>query len=157
MHVSSYITISFGYIRGKLSWFLLKFIMSDLILAKFNWKMRTGTYVQIYICMYTYAILFFLSSAFFSITAAAPYYSTSYPLAYFICIILRKYISHYCVMHLKRFPRKRILSHDGSWMTPISWERSSRFQTHPVGHTAWVCFIKYKLYEMSNIILHIEL
>lgn len=76
-----------------------------------------------HICMYIYilytyicahAILFFIFCA-FPITAAALYYSTSYPPGYFICIILCKYVSLHCAMHLKGFPgRWQILSFDGS-------------------------------------------
>jgi len=67
--------------------------------------------------IYTCAISFFSIFCAFPITAAALHYSTSDPLAYFICIILCKYVSLHCAMHLKRFPRRRqILSFNGGAM-----------------------------------------
>lgn len=47
---------------------------------------------------------FFFIFCAFPITVTALYYSTSYPLGYFICIILCKYVSLHCAMHLKGFP-----------------------------------------------------
>lgn len=116
-------------------------------------------YIYIYIVhIYMRACDPFFIFCAFPITAAALYYSTSYPPGYFICIILCKYVSLHCAMHLKGFPgRWQILSFDGSRcderLSFLDNDLLNLDMTLSIVLFEQCTFCRYKICQISDIIL----